>query len=219
MPNKRSGRNKKKRATSSENNENSVALVTPTVDVSVKCFNMIARYESNATLTNQSITALQLISAMLVQANTATLVYTVFYAMRIRKIVYYTPAIVSSSTSAMSFEWYTPGGNPFGTAPKSMVVGSVGTSYGGKHVFRPPKDSPWSNWITQTSPGGVTCFIHSVPQGTTVDVHFDAFTDNDDGRQSYAGFTGLTVGACYRIGIDCLPLASSNWLPLGFRRA
>jgi len=197
-------------------NAPSVALVIPASDVSCKMKNQVARYECKATLTAQAITSNQVISTLLVHATASTSVYSALYAIKLKKLIYYTPAVVSSATSAMDFEWQTPNGSLFGTEPSSIVVGSVGTAMGGRRVFVPPKDSPWSKWITINSPGNVTMFTHSVPAGTTVDIVYDAYVENGDVVIQYATVTGLTVGHMYRMGFDGNPAVTSNWLPIGF---
>jgi len=117
----------------------------------------------------------------------------------------------------MAFEWNTPAGSLFGSQPSSVVLGTLGTAAGGFHAFRPPKDSPWSKWITLSSPGAVTCFIHSVVNGTTVDIEYDAYVENKDTTTAYT-VAGAVAGSNYRLGFDGLALATSNWIPIGFNR-
>jgi len=195
----------------------SIAFSVPAVDVSCILRAQVARYEVIATISGVNITAQNLIATINLMAATTTSVYSTFYGFRIRKITFYTPAVVSSATSEMAFEWYTQPGSLFGSQPSSVVLGSTGTGAGGKHVFIPPKTSQWSKWFTVTSPGSTPCFLYSVPAGTTVDVEYDASIDNNDATVNFT-VVGAVVGTNYRMGLDGLAQATSNWIPIGYKR-
>jgi hypothetical protein len=198
---------------------NAAAVNVPSRDISCKLKNQVARWEINANLTNSVITAQNLIASICGVATSATQVASVLYALKIKRIELRSPAVAASTTSSMNFEWFTPGGLTTGNEPYVMNGGSLGTAQGCLMKLNPPKHSVWENWITLTSPGSATCFTLSCPSGTTIDLIYDAYCDNNDSTLVTAGFTGLTVGANYRFGMDGLPTATSNYVVLGYRRA
>ncbi len=195
--------------------------VIPNLDVGVYG-STAARWELNANygsaVTPQSITASNLIANLLLCATTSTNATNVLFAIRIRKVILYSPANVSSSTSSNSWEWANTAGQLYGSKPNNMVGGSVGTAYGARQVLKPPKDSPWSKWITVNSPGNVSIATVALVSGTTLDIFYDFYTDNNDGSVSVTK-AGMSVGSLYRGGLDGVPLASTVFIPVGFRPA
>jgi hypothetical protein len=195
------------------------ATNVPRADISCKCKNNIARWEANANLNNQAIGAQAIIGSLNSVATSSTTVSSVFYAIRIKKIILYTTAVVSSNVNVCSFEWFSPSGSTLGSEPSVFTGGSVGTAFGSKMVIVPPKHSIWSNWITLTAPGAVTMFTITCPNGTCFEMHYDAYCDNSDATYSPSVFSGLSTGANYRYGFDGVASATSNWKPLGYRTA
>lgn len=202
--------------------QSGTAFAIAPVDVAVKARNQVARWELNATKaqnTPAAPNANDIIFAINGMAVSATTIWSVLYAIRVKKIVLYSPAIISSSPSAMSFEWGNPSGQSFGNEPTSMEGGSLGTAAGAKLTFVPPKDSVWSKWITLVSPGSVAMFQLAAPAGTTLELWYDCYLENNDSSTSKSSYTGLTVGTNYRVGLDGLASGASVWTVLGYRGA
>lgn len=181
------------------------------------CSGQVARYENTAALSNSAISAQNLVGTLNVMASSATNVYTTFFAIKIKKICLYSPANNSVSTSQMAFEWQTPPGSSIGNRPSHVAAGSIGTAYGGKLVIKPPKGTQWANWITLTAPGGVSIWTWSLPAATVIDIHYDAYVENRDSTVAYT-VAGATGGSNYRMGLDALPLASTNYTVVGYRQ-
>jgi len=177
----------------------------------------VARYENINAVSNSSITAQNLIGTLNVMASSTTNVYTTFYAIKIRKICLYSPAVVSTATSQMAFEWYTPPGSTIGNKPAHIAAGTIGTAFGGRLEFKPPKGTQWANWITLTSPGGVSAWVWSLPAGTVIDIHYHAYIENRDSTVAYT-VASASAGSNYRMGLDSLPLASTNYTVVGYRQ-
>lgn len=218
MSNKNSNRRKgsqKKGNKALDASEESWAV--PPRDVSNVCFNQVARYENINTVSNSAISAQNLVGTLNVMASSATNVYTTFYAIKIKKIVLRSPANNSSSTSQMAFEWFTPSGSSIGNKPSHIAAGSVGSAYGGVMVIKPPKGTQWANWITLLAPGGVTIWTWSLPAGSVIDVHYHAYIENRDATIAYT-VAGAIAGSNYRMGLDSLPLASTNYTVVGYRQ-
>lgn len=215
MSNDKKKSNRKGRKSQSDGQ---VAWVVPPLDVSCILKKNHARWEVKSTIpaaSPTSILASSLIVCLNVVATLGTVVNSVFWCIRIRKIILYSPAVVSSGTSAMAFEWKTPSGLTFGTKPNNVVSGSTGTGQGAKQVMRPPAKSIWENWITLTSPGDQAVFTIALPAGTTIDLEYDAYCDNADGTVTRT-VSGAVVGNNYRMGLDTNPIASTNFIPLGY---
>lgn len=194
-----------------------ITMSVPPADVCNICLNNVARYETNAALSSAAIQANYLIAGLNVMAVSSSTVYSTFYAIKIKKIILYSPANNSTSTSQMAFEWYTPSGSSLGNKPSNLVAGTIGTAFGGKMVIKPPKNTQWDNWITLTSPGGVTAWTWTLPSATVIDIYYHAYVENNDSTLART-VSGASTGANYRMGLDGLALASTNYIAVGYRQ-
>lgn len=199
----------------SNKGSNSPLFQVPQRDVGNYLFNQVARWETNAALSAYSLNSRNLISALNVMATTTTTVSTTFFAVRIKKIIFYIPANATTSSSNGVAEWYAPAGTSLGIKPSSMTAGSVGVASGVKLTMVPPKGTLWENWISINSPGNVTAMIFSMPTNTLIDIHYDAYIDNGDGTLNYAT-VGATAGNNYRMGLDMLQKSLSSFLVIGY---
>lgn len=212
---KRRGRSGKRESKALDTSEEAWAV--PPRDISNVCYNQCARYENINTLSNAAVNAQNLVGTLNVMASSSTNVYTTFFAIKIKKIVLRSPANNSSVTSQMAFEWQSPSGSSVGNKPAHIAAGSVGSAYGGVMVIKPPKGTQWSNWITLTAPGGVTIWTWSLPAGSVIDIHYHAYIENRDSTIAYT-VSGASGGSNYRMGLDSLPLASTNYTVVGYRQ-
>jgi len=178
-----------------------------------------ARWESNTNLTSQAINLQSLILALCGTATTTTNLASNLFAIKIVKVRMYGPAVVSSSTSTINFEWFEPASSAPGVKPTSWSSGSLGTAFGSYLEFRPPKKTMWDNWVTVSNPGNITCFLVTGPAGTCFELEFHAYLENADASLNVNTFTGLIAGDNYRTGLDGAPKASSTWNVVGYRAA
>jgi hypothetical protein len=190
----------------------------PRKDVSVLVRKQTARWEiTGGDQSNAIIYIDYLITCLLTLAVSTTVVWSVFFAIRIRKITFYTPAGNSAVLNNVVFEWVTPSGNTRSVQPSSYTGGTVGTASGERLSFKPPKNSNWSSWLSFTNPAHSALCMYSCPNHTTIDIEYDAIADNLDSSATVTGLTGLTIGSNYRLGIDITPKATSQYTVLGFR--
>ncbi len=223
MARKRRGKKKGSTQPSNNNNSNTVAWVIPKVNLAQKIVSAVGRWETNAGFgtqsTPQTLNMNNLIFSFGCMAVSATVAWSIFFAIRIKKIVLYGPAVVSTSSSAISFEWSAPSGAIFAVEPATWSGGSVGTAASEKLVITPPKASLWENWVNINSPGGVSFCLCAFPAGTTIDIEADLYVENNDSSTSKSSFTGLSTGANYMTGLDGNPLASTVFIVVGKRQA
>ncbi len=187
----------------------------PQQDVGNILVNQVARWETNASLTAFALNIRTLIACLNCMAVGTTTVWSTFFAIRLKKIVFYLPANPTTSASNGAAEWYAPAGTSLGIKPSSMTSGSLGTASGSMITMIPPKGTLWENWVTLNSPGSVTCMVFSMPTNIIMDVYYDAYIDNGDGSISFT-VAGAVQGSNYRLGCDGLPKASSNFQVMGY---
>jgi len=207
--------NKGKKKAKKSQSSSSVFLI-PQRDVGNSLYGQVARWETNTALSNFALNVQKVIACLNVMAATSTTVWSTYFAVRIKKIIFYTPANVTSVSSNGSAEWFAPSGTSLGIKPSSMTAGSLGTASGSKITMIPPEGTIWENWITLLSPGSVTMLVFSMPSNTIIDIIYDAYIDNGDGTVGFST-VGASVGSNYRMGLDCLQTSLTNFVPVGYK--
>ncbi len=196
---------KKKKSQKLVETKSSIFAV-PKANVANVCRNNVARWETTVASTNRSVLADNLIASLNLQASTTSVLYSTFFAVKLRKIIFYLPAVVSSGTSEYAFEWIQTNSNGnIGVEPVHISSGTLGTAAGTVCVEVPPKNTFWANWMTLLNPGAVAIFQFTAPAGTTIDIIYDAYVDSGDGSKSVnLGVASAAVGSNYRMGLDLL---------------
>jgi hypothetical protein len=111
-----------------------------------------------------------------------------------------------SATNALRSEvvWATPSGGVFTKDDSTMESVPTGVTQDTVAVFRPPRNSVWSDWFSAGTVGSASSVIFTitVPVGSIIDMSVSWTMANNIGATSISGLTTVTLGSVYWLALD-----------------